>query len=363
MMNIPYIGIIRSQYDEPADHVLMREAVSEIEVFEKYADGLFKCEQSLFLEVFFQFHKAGPYQLKTHTYTGNYKGVFATRSPQRPSQIGNTIVRLLERRGNVLRVKGLDAINGTPLIDIKPLHVPMSDEEIEASEFAVRKMNPRKLIVSHINAGKTDRLLLDAGQIHGHFCTGLALGVLMATKAMQRINETSEGFEELLAVVETNSCVADGIQYVTGCTFGNNALIFKDYGKTAFTLARRDGRGIRISLKPGAKDYMHQANPFYAESYRTVIGGHDRSEEELTRFKKLGAEKAFAVLNLDFDKMFAVRETKIEIPPYAPSHESVICDKCGEDVMSTRIVRKGGKNLCIPCAGSKGKVLTGDGIG
>ncbi len=47
-------------------------------------------------------------------------GVFATRSPSRPNPLGITIVRLLERRGNVLKVVGLDALNGTPVVDLKP---------------------------------------------------------------------------------------------------------------------------------------------------------------------------------------------------------------------------------------------------
>lgn len=47
-------------------------------------------------------------------------GVFATRSPARPNPLGMAVVRLLERKGNVLRVIGLDAIDGTPVVDIKP---------------------------------------------------------------------------------------------------------------------------------------------------------------------------------------------------------------------------------------------------
>lgn len=47
-------------------------------------------------------------------------GLFATRSPNRPNPIGVTVVKLLDRRGNILRVRGLDAINGTPILDIKP---------------------------------------------------------------------------------------------------------------------------------------------------------------------------------------------------------------------------------------------------
>ncbi len=363
MMTIPYIGRVKSNFDDPADPNVMRETESEIEIFEVYAEGLFKTELSQYIEVFFQFDRAEPVQLKTFTYTGDYKGIFATRSPRRPSRIANTLVKLLERNGRFLKVKGLDALNGSPVIDIKPVHIPLTDEELEDSEFMVRKMNPRKLIYANIWAGNTQRLLLDAGQIHGHFCTGLAMGVMMAVKAMQWIRGRSDGLEDLLAIVETNNCAADGVQYVTGCTLGNNALIFKDYGKTALTLTRRDGKGIRISARADAKDYIHAAAPLFSASYQKVVGEHSRGDEEISQFKKSGVEKAFALLELDFDKIFKTETVDVRIPPYAPSHESIICEACGEAVMGSRIIEQDGKKLCIPCAGVAGKMLSGDGIG
>ncbi len=362
MLQIPYIGKIHSRFSEPTSPGIMREAESEIEVFDDYAEGLFKIELSDYIEVYFHFDQAGPFKLKTHTYTGDYKGVLATRSPRRPSQIGSTVVRLIGRKRNRLRVQGLDALDGTPLIDLKPLHIPMKEEELDAAEVHSRKMSPRKLVLSNIWAGKTDRLLLDAAQMHGHFCPGLAMGVMMATKAMQVIRGNSDGLEDLLAIVETNNCVSDGIQFVTGCSFGNNALIFKDYGKVAFTLTRRDGKGIRISSRPGAKYYMRQAGPLFQESFQKVVGKQDHTPEELVKYKKRGIEKAFTTLTLDFDRLFKIEAVDVQIPPYAPSHESIICDKCGEPVMATRILQIKGKQLCFACAEKSGNILTGDGI-
>ena len=58
-------------------------------------------------------------------------GVFATRSPNRPNPIGKATVRLLERRGNILKVAGLDALDGSPVIDIKP-YIPGYDSVADA---------------------------------------------------------------------------------------------------------------------------------------------------------------------------------------------------------------------------------------
>ena len=359
---IPYIGIIKSKFTEPANPGLMREQESEIEVYEAFAEGLFKTELSDYLEIYFHFDRAEPYELKTFTQTGDFKGVFGTRSPSRPSQLGSTIVKLLHRDGNILRVIGLDALDGTPLVDIKPLHIPFGEEKLEEIEIHSRKNNPRKLILQNIRAGKTDRLILDAAQIHGHFCPGLAMGVLMATKAMQIIRESSDGLEDLLAIVETNNCVADGIQFVTGCSFGNNGLIFKDIGKTAFTLTKRDGKGVRISSKAEGREYMHRAHPIFAEHYKKVVGGQNHSDEDIAQFKKFGIENAFATLTLDFDRLFKTEEVIVEIPGYAPTHESIVCAKCGEPTMATRIEMIDGIPFCMPCAGVSGSKLDGQGI-
>jgi tRNA-Thr(GGU) m(6)t(6)A37 methyltransferase TsaA len=58
-------------------------------------------------------------------------GLFATRTPNRPNPVGKAMVRLLQRRGNILRVEGLDAIDGTPVIDIKP-YIPGYDSVTNA---------------------------------------------------------------------------------------------------------------------------------------------------------------------------------------------------------------------------------------
>lgn len=361
-LQIPYIGTVKSRFSEPANPGIMREAQSEIEILEEYTDGLFKIELSDYLEVYFHFDKAAPYDLQTYTYTGDYKGVFATRSPRRPSQIGSTLVKLIERRGNILVVQGLDALNDTPVLDIKPMHIPLTEEQVAEAEIHSRKNNPRKQVFSDIWANRTDRLILDAARMHGHFCPGLAMGVMMATRAMQLMRSNSDGLEDLLAIVETNNCITDGIQYVTGCSFGNNGLIFKDIGKTAFTLARRDGKGYRIASRTDAKEYMRQASPLFSESYQTVVAEHDRSEEEVVKFKVTGIEKAFATLALDFDKLFTVEEVTVDIPAYAPMHESIICDRCGEPVMASRIIYQNQRSLCMPCAGHRGSELTGHGI-
>src|SRR5512147_320750 len=90
--------------------------------------------------------------------------------------------------------------------------------------------------------------LRDAIQFHGHLCPGLALGYRVAKAALRELGADRPQDEELVAVVENDSCAADAIQFITGCTFGKGNLIFRDYGKHVYTIFnRRSGRGVRIS--------------------------------------------------------------------------------------------------------------------
>ena len=122
LKQINTIGYVRNSWHKavPADSKMMKKSISYIEINEEYADGLFKIEEYDKLDVLFYFHKSKGCELKTLNRSGMLKGVFATRSPFRPSLIGICSVTLLEVNGNVLKVTGLDAINGTPVLDIKP---------------------------------------------------------------------------------------------------------------------------------------------------------------------------------------------------------------------------------------------------
>jgi formylmethanofuran dehydrogenase subunit E len=129
--------------------------------------------------------------------------------------------------------------------------------------------NPREDIEKAVASGDLRTLLRISGMLHGHYCPFSALGVKAGTRAMRDLTATSTGMEELIAIVETNNCFSDGIQIVTGCTFGNNALIYRDFGKTAFTLAHRDGEGIRVAVK--SDRVMEQRSEETTELFEKVV--------------------------------------------------------------------------------------------
>jgi tRNA-Thr(GGU) m(6)t(6)A37 methyltransferase TsaA len=118
------IGIIRSVY-KTRDEVTesdRSEEISSIEVFKEYEAGLSDIEGFSHIIVVTWMHRSHFHGLKVKPlhFPEVLRGVFATRHPDRPNPIGLSVVQLLECRGNVLKVRGLDMLDGTPVIDIKP---------------------------------------------------------------------------------------------------------------------------------------------------------------------------------------------------------------------------------------------------
>lgn len=95
------------------------EEILEIELFKEYKTGLEEIDKYSKLIVLYWLHKADRDALIVSK-SGEAVGVFATRSPNRPNPIGLSVVDLVSRRGRLLKVRGLDAIDGTPVLDIKP---------------------------------------------------------------------------------------------------------------------------------------------------------------------------------------------------------------------------------------------------
>lgn len=125
------VGYVENDYLEPVYNEEVYKKVSQIVLKKEFTDGLYRIGDFEKLYILFYFSESEGYKLtQRRRYDGEISGVFASRSPYRPNGIGLTIVELLKVEGNVLHVKGLDAINGTPILDIKP-YIKKIEESIE----------------------------------------------------------------------------------------------------------------------------------------------------------------------------------------------------------------------------------------
>jgi formylmethanofuran dehydrogenase subunit E len=344
LVQLRQVGVIRSPYKNfskaPHQGRFSKETV-EIEIFPEFEDGLKDIETCTHLIVLYWLDRANrdallvvpPHDSREH-------GVFATRSPHRPNPIGFAVVELLERDGRVLKVKGLDALDGTPVVDIKPYSSTI-DSVGNAKIGWFEEANPQS---------KLTRLLLRAKEFHGHICPFVALGVRMSVIAMEKLGVEEDAMasvgEDILAIVECNNCLTDGVQVATGCTLGNNSLIYLDLGKNALTIVRRkDWKGVRVYVN--AENVRKYFSKEVLELFNKVIVRREGSEEDAKRLSEFWEETGWKMLEIP-EEEFKVEFVEVQPIERAPIFENKRCEKCGELAMATRV--KDG--LCLRCAGS-----------
>jgi tRNA (adenine37-N6)-methyltransferase len=136
-MTISYhpIGVIHSPFTDLAQMPIQpnhtASASGTVEVFPEYAEGLLDLEGFSHIFLLYHLHKAGKARLLVTPFLDSKPhGIFATRAPVRPNPIGLSVVRLSRIEGSLLRVDGLDILDGTPLLDLKP-YIPSFDERAE----------------------------------------------------------------------------------------------------------------------------------------------------------------------------------------------------------------------------------------
>ena len=180
---------------------------------------------------------------------------------------------------------------------------------------------------------------------HGHICPGVTIGFQAARVLMERLGVQKAPDEELVAIVENDSCSADAIQIMTGCTFGKGNFIFKNYGKQAFSLIdRKREKAIRVCLLAGALEGDPERLSLF-EKVRT----EKASPEEKDRYQQLQQGRIRNILDATAESLFKIEEISPDIPPKAMIMESGICDFCGESTKIDVLRKMDGKKACIPC--------------
>jgi formylmethanofuran dehydrogenase subunit E len=182
---------------------------------------------------------------------------------------------------------------------------------------------------------------------HGHVCPGLSIGYRAAKSGMARLAEKWAKDEEVVAVVETDACSADAVQVLTGCTFGKGNFIFKDHGKMALTLfSRKTGQGVRLIVRAGA----FAPNEEHLSLIQKMTRG-EATEAEQKRFRELHLQKAIAVLEMPEHDLFAIKDVQTELPAKAMIEPSIVCARCGEAAMRSKMKKTDSGDICRNCTG------------
>ena len=129
--NITPIGTIETPFDDLEGMPIQPSGAAQVQgtivIDKEYEQGLNDLEGFSHIILLYHFHQSKGYNLMVKPFLDDQKrGLFSTRAPRRPNPIGLSIVRLIKREGNRVTIQGIDVLNGTPLIDIKP-YVPGFD--------------------------------------------------------------------------------------------------------------------------------------------------------------------------------------------------------------------------------------------
>jgi tRNA-Thr(GGU) m(6)t(6)A37 methyltransferase TsaA len=141
MLSMQPIGYVRSPYldtkEIPKGLGAQHDAEGVLEIRREFEAGLADIEGFSHVFVLWAFDRAEGFDLVAHPPSDNRPhGVFATRSPRRPNPIGLTVVELLSREGPALRVRGIDMLDGTPILDIKPYLSSVPQERLRRGWLA-----------------------------------------------------------------------------------------------------------------------------------------------------------------------------------------------------------------------------------
>jgi len=159
-----------------------------------------------------------------------------------------------------------------------------------------------------------------AGELHGHCCPGLAIGVRAAFEALRLLEISERGKKGLYCIAESSACYVDGIQSVFGATTGNNSLEIKYRGKIAFSFYdRAAGTSLRL---------LYTASP------------SGMSREEMTEY----------ILTVPFELLFSVGSARYPAPEdkYVRIDERP-CSRCGESTKENYLTAVGDMLLCPDC--------------
>jgi len=140
------IGIIHSPFKEPKGTPIQptgaRNIDATVELFPEYVEGLKDLEGFSHIILIYHFHLSKHRSLRVKPYMDDeLRGVFATRAPSRPNPIGISVVRLVKVEGNILHIQDVDAVDGTPLLDIKPYVPEFDTREVERIGWLERRVH------------------------------------------------------------------------------------------------------------------------------------------------------------------------------------------------------------------------------
>jgi formylmethanofuran dehydrogenase subunit E len=191
----------------------------------------------------------------------------------------------------------------------------------------------------------------DAVSFHGHLCPMFYLGFRMGEDALKLLNRVREKGVKFHAVVEFANCFGDGIQYVTGATFGKNNLHLNDQGKFAASFYDLvTGNTVRLKMKEDVVKKVLEYGKAGKKIKRLRAG---EREAETRMLMVSGREMVEWLKKLSDEELFEITAAPVFTPEEGPSLDYIICQECRELTLEELVEKDGKVILCKTCHGSK----------
>ena len=185
-------------------------------------------------------------------------------------------------------------------------------------------------------------------QLHGHKCPAMPLGLRVGAAAMNALGVERAQDGQLLALVELGdghcaTCFGDGVQMITGCTFGKGNIKKLHYGKWGVTIVEtKTGRAVRVT--PRAEAMLANKKSAFFTEYR--MKGIPASQVPPAVVDPLVAK----VLSMPEEQLVTIgKEFHYQLPKKIESFDGFVCDYCGEMVVEGYGRPLGEKKVCQPC--------------
>ena len=180
------------------------------------------------------------------------------------------------------------------------------------NDYTKNKYNTEKISMKQFS---------EVTKFHGHVCPGSAIGYKASEAGLNELKSNESQDEELVAIVENDSCAVDAVQVLTGCTFGKGNLLFVDHGKQVYTFINRTTEdAVRVSLK----------NSFSVDTLapklgrlRAKVNSGIASELEKEDLKQMTIDVSNEILEIPYKKMFNVEHVEVDLPEKARIFKSV----------------------------------------
>jgi tRNA-Thr(GGU) m(6)t(6)A37 methyltransferase TsaA len=240
-VNVVQIGAVRSAIRERKGMPPLG-VPARVEIFERFAAGLLRFEKHSHIWVLAWLDRAErevlqvtPRGVSDRSAAGLH-GVFAVRSPARPNPLGLTACRVLERQGLSFLVDGLDFLDGTPVVDVKPYFVT---RDLMFSAVSEEIGKPRDY------QSMTDSLVLQAVRFHGEDCQELRRAVSIVARFRSEEFGLAEPEHWDVTAPAARPCMADALMGMTRVSLGRRTLRLAEEAAIEF---RYRGRLFRYSV-------------------------------------------------------------------------------------------------------------------